>query len=91
MNGATMMESNNDDETEGTVSFTPEELLETVLNVAASAVEQQFDDDTRESLWMILDACAMAYGIESHREFDTTKPPVHFPFNITDVTPRKPK
>ena len=67
--------------------FTPEELLETVLNVAASAVEQQFDDDTREALWVILDACATAYGIEVHREFDDVKPPTHFPFKITDATP----
>jgi len=68
------------------VEFTPEELLETVLNVAASAVEQQFDDDTREALWVVLDACAAAYGIEAHRVFEDTAPPVSFPFKITDVT-----
>jgi hypothetical protein len=69
------------------VEFTPEELLETVLNVAASAVEQQFDDDTREALWVVLDACATAYGIEVHREFEDTAPPTTFPFKITDATP----
>ena len=69
------------------VEFTPEELLETVLNVAASAVEQQFDDETREALWVVLDACATAYGIEVHREFEDTQPPTTFPFRITDATP----
>jgi len=67
--------------------FTPEQLLETVLNIAASAVEQQFDDDTREALWVILDACATAYEIEVHREFEDTQPPASFPFKITDATP----
>lgn len=70
-------------------AFTAQELLETVLNIAASAVEQQFDDDTREALWVILDACATAYGIESHREFEDTHPPIDLPFKITDVTPRR--
>jgi hypothetical protein len=64
--------------------FTSEELLETVLNIAASAVDAQFDDDTREALWVVLDACAAAYGIESHKEFEKG---VTFPFKITDVTP----
>lgn len=68
-------------------AFTPEELLETVLNIAASAVEQQFDDDTREALWVVLDACANAYGIEAHRVFEDTHTPQSFPFKITDVTP----
>lgn len=69
------------------VEFTPEELLETVLNIAASAVEQQFDDNTREALWVVLDACATAYGIEAHRVFEDTTPPTSFPFSITDVSP----
>ena len=72
-----------------TQEFTSQELLETVLNVAASAVEQQFDDDTREALWVVLDACATAYGIEVHREFEDIKAPLNFPFKITDVTPPK--
>ena len=71
------------------VEFTPEELLETVLNVAASAVEQQFDDETREALWVVLDACATAYGIEVHREFEDVHPPTTFPFKITDATPSR--
>ena len=70
-----------------TQEFTPEELLETVLNVAASAVEQQFDDDTREALWVVLDACADAYGIEAHRVFEGEPTSKTFPFKITDVTP----
>jgi len=77
------------DDDSPTDAFTPEELLETVLNIAASAVEQQFDDDTREALWVVLDACATAYGIEAHREFEDTNPPVSFPFKITDATPPK--
>jgi len=70
-----------------TQEFTSQELLETVLNVAASAVEQQFDDDTREALWVVLDACAAAYGIEAHRVFEGEPTLKTFPFKITDVTP----
>lgn len=85
MNGTLAM---NDDEEN--ITYTPEELLETVLNIAASAVEQQFHDDTREALWAILDATAQAYGIEAHREFaDTSTVPQGFPFRITDVTDSK--
>jgi hypothetical protein len=66
--------------------FTAEELLETVLNLAASTVEAQYDDTTRETLWVILDACAQVYGIEVVKD----APPKHYPFRITDATPRKP-
>ena len=73
--------TNDDDE------FTPEELLGTVLNIAASAVDQQFHDETREALWVVLDACARAYDIDIEIAASTDQPPKSFPFKITDITP----
>ena len=71
---------------EDAIEYTAEQLLETVLNIAASAVDAQFDDDTREALWVILDATAEAYGISVEREGDTQTPPKGFPFRITDIS-----
>lgn len=73
------MSNDNDD-------FTPEELLGTVLNIAAQAVDSQFHDETREALWVVLDACARAYDINIEYPGDTDAPPRNFPFKITDIS-----
>ena len=78
-------EYNHDDDDDNT-SFTAEELLETVLNLAEQTVSNQFDDDTRAALYAVLDATARAYGIEVHHEGDRLHPPQTYPFKITDVS-----